>query len=102
MARLRGSLVCDGCDAYFDGDLVAVLGVNDALAATLKNPKNRKMVQDFWLCTECAPNYIGGAENWFSADVWADDPVCDECSEEYVDEWGHVCDYCDDAMSDNR
>ena len=98
MARLRGSLVCDSCDTYFDGDLVAVLGVNDALAATLRNPANRRQVQDFWLCGECAPNYIGGAENWFSEDVWADDPVCDRCSEEYVDEWGHVCDYCEDGI----
>lgn len=98
MAMNRGDLACDSCDTWFDGDVVALTGANTALAATLHNPANRKQVRDFWLCGDCAPDYPNGAHDWFSEVVWDDLPVCERCDYADVDEWGHVCDDCEDGI----
>lgn len=98
MAVLRGDMVCDGCDGYFDGDPLAQLFETNTLANTLQNPNSRHMVANFWLCGECSPSYPGGAKEFFSSDVWDDFPVCSRCDYQDVDEWGHVCDYCEDDI----
>jgi ribosomal protein L37AE/L43A len=95
-----GSFECDSCSTVFDGDPIDLIGANDSVALAIRNPEHRKMVSDFWLCRDCAPDYAGGVKEFFVASVFEnDDPVCESCDSASVEEWGHYCDYCDSLES---
>jgi len=80
MAIFRGSMSCDSCSTAFDGDPIDLIGVNDSIASGIRNPEHRKMIQDFWLCGDCAPDYAGGVKDFFVASVFEnEEPVCDSC-----------------------
>ena len=95
-----GNFECDSCSTAFDGDPIDLIGMNDALASTIRNPEHRKMIANFWLCRDCAPDYAGGVKDFFVASVFEnEEPVCESCEIDFVEEWGHLCDYCDSLES---
>lgn len=93
MARSRWEIVCDGCDTPNDGDVINMLGMSAEKHGRIK-PENLKQLQYFWLCRECKEDYPNGARDFFVADFFDEQPYCEECEVDEVEEWGHKCDYC--------
>lgn len=89
------SIECDGCGAPNDGHYEP--GKYDSLASTM-NPKNAKELQWFWLCGDCGPDYDYDPKKFYVADFFENEPYCERCEEEPVENWGHVCDYCEDGI----
>ncbi len=93
MARVRGELNCDGCSAYFDGDLADLLAKADTHGLT--DPDKIRELTYFWLCAECAVHYPNGAKDFFVADYFEIVDLCvGGCGEE-VESAGYACDYCE-------
>lgn len=88
---------CDGCGTANDGDPINFIGIM-ANTYGIKNPAKIKELQHFWLCRDCAEGYPNGAKDFFIPEYFEDIPVCASCEDDEVDEWGHLCDYCDEQV----
>jgi len=91
MSRRFGSIECDGCGTANDGHFEP--GRYDALATGIK-PENQRELQFFWLCGDCGPDYNYDPKEFYIAEFFETTPWCSECESDYVEQWGHVCEYC--------
>lgn len=95
MSYNRGYIECDGCSVANDGHFEP--GGHAALAAGLK-PANQKELNFFWLCGDCGPDYNYDPKEFYIAEFFENNPTCDRCDEEPVENWGHVCLECEDGV----
>lgn len=92
--RRLSAIECDSCAVVNDGhhDPSGYVYLGEDI-----KPENRALLLHFWLCPECKPEFPAGPKDFFSPDFFESEPYCDRCEVEPVENWGHVCDYCEDG-----
>lgn len=94
--RRLQSIECDSC--FITNDTISEHDPNEYLdlGVDLK-PEYRRQLMYFWLCPDCKPEFPNGPKDFFSEDFFEAEPFCERCEVEPVENWGHVCDYCEDG-----
>lgn len=87
------AIECDSCFIVNDSESLGAIAIDTSLS-----PANRMALACFWLCPECKPEFPNGAKDFFTAEFFETDPYCERCEMEPVENWGHVCDYCEDGV----